>query len=455
MRRLGAVTAGHGPGGGLLYDASMTARVRQWLETLAGSYWFVPMLLGVAAVGLSFLTLQIDQDGRMERLIAAGFLTANGPDGARSLLSTVAGSIITVAGVIFSLTMVVLTQASNQFGPRLLVNFMHDRANQIVLGTFVATFVYSLLVLRVVRAGDVDLGVTEFVPHLSIGVALLLTFVNAALLVYFFHHTAEGVRVSHVLAGISRGIEQRIEKSTVPADEVAPAPEVPPGFRDDFAVLDAPVGGVLQSVDVEGLVELAREHDAVIRLLHMPGAFVWKRAPYAEVHPASAAGDVEDGLPGYLTLGEHRSLSQDLGFLFDELLEVAIRALSPSMNDPFTAMNCIDRITQGLLLLDGRHRPHDTHADEDGVARAVVPLQSRVHLTKHLFSELRVHVAADLLATARQLEALRTLVHEVSDPEQAHAAEEEFEALLTAARRSFPERDVASLPTELDAPRAS
>ncbi len=433
----------------------MTVRVRQWVETLAGSYWFVPMLLGVAAVGLSFLTLSIDQDGRMERLIAAGFLTANGPDGARSLLSTVAGSIITVAGVIFSLTMVVLTQASNQFGPRLLVNFMHDRANQVVLGTFVATFVYSLLVLRVVRAGDADLGITEFVPHLSIGVALLLTFVNAGLLVYFFHHTAEGVRVSHVLAGISRGIEQRIQKATLPADEVAPAPEVPPGFRDDFAVLYAPVGGVLQSVDVEGLVALAREHDAVIRLLHMPGAFLWKRGPYAEVYPASAAGDVEDGLSGFLTLGEHRSLSQDLGFLFDELLEVAIRALSPSMNDPFTAMNCIDRITQGLLLLDGRQRPHDTHADEDGVARAVVPLQSRVHLTRHLFAELRPHVARDLIVTARQLEALRTLVREVSDPAVAQVADEEFAALLAAARQAFPAHDVARLPTDAEPNRVA
>ncbi|MFN2322480.1 MAG: DUF2254 domain-containing protein [Trueperaceae bacterium] len=429
----------------------MTVRVRQWLETLAGSYWFVPMLLGVAAVGLSFLTLQIDQNGRMESLIASGLLTANGPDGARSLLSTVAGSIITVAGVIFSLTMVVLTQASSQFGPRLLVNFMHDRTNQIVLGMFVATFVYSLLVLRVVRAGDADLGVAEFVPHLSIGVALLLTFVNAALLVYFFHHTAEGVRVSHVLAGISRVIERRIEQETVLADDAAPAAEMPPGFGDDVAVLDAPMGGVLQSVDVAGLVALAHEHDAVIRLLHMPGTFVWKRAPYAEVHPASAAGDVEEGLSEYLSLGEHRSLSQDLGFLFDELLEVGVRALSPSMNDPFTAINCIDRITQGLLLLDGRHPPHDTHADEDGVARAVVPLQSRVHLTRHLFSELRPHVVGDLMVTARQLEALRTLVHEVSDPALAQAAEAEFEALLATARGTFPARDFASLPIDLDA----
>ena len=430
----------------------MTARLRQWLESLAGSYWFIPMLLGLASIGLSLLTLRIDQDGRMDTLIAWGLLTSNGPDGARSLLSTVAGSIITVAGVVFSLTMVVLTQASNQFGPRLLVNFMHDRSNQVVLGSFVATFLYSLLVLRVVRVDNADLGVAEFVPHLSIGVALLLTFVNVALLVYYFHHTAEGVRVSHVLAGISRVMERRIEEMPMSGDDAPVEPEVPPDLYDDVAVLDAPEGGVLQSVAVGGLVALAREHDAVIRLLHVPGTFVWQGAPYAEVHPASAAGDVEGGLPEHLSLGEHRSLGQDLGFLFDELLEVALRALSPSMNDPFTAVNCIDRITQGLLLLDRRRPSPEAHADEDGVARAVVPLQTRVQLAHHLFSELRPHVARDLMLTERQLEALRTLVHEVSDPALAQVLEEEFDALLAAARTTLPERDVARLPIDVGPP---
>jgi uncharacterized membrane protein len=431
----------------------MTARLRQALEALAGSYWFVPMLLGLAAIGLSLVTLRIDEDGRMNALIAWGLLTSNGPDGARSLLSTVAGSIITVAGVVFSLTMVVLTQASNQFGPRLLVNFMHDRTNQVVLGSFVATFLYALLVLRVVRVDNADLGVTEFVPHLSIGVALLLTFVNVALLVYFFHHTAEGVRVSHVLAGISRAMERRIERTGAAAAEAGVAPELPRAFRDDLAVLDAPVGGVLQSVDVAGLVALAREHDAVIRLLHVPGMFVWKRAPYAEVHPASAARDVQGGLVEHLSLGEHRSLGQDLGFLFDELLEVALRALSPSMNDPFTAMNCIDRITQGFLLLDAHPPPHAAHADEDGVVRAVVPLQARDRLARHLFSELRPHVARDLMVAQRQLEALRTLALEASDPMLARAAREEFDALRTMARQAFPERDVAALPPPLEPER--
>ncbi len=428
----------------------MTLRARRWVAAMTGSYWFVPMLLGLAAVGLSAITLRIDEAVGAGALVDFAFITLNGPDGARALLSTVAGSIITVAGVVFSLTMVVLTQASNQFGPRLLVNFMRDRPNQLVLGTFVATFVYSLLVLRVVRVSNTDLGLSEVVPHISIGVALLLTFVSVAVLVFFFHHTAESVRVSHVLADIGRAMERRIEQTTVAIEEAEEPPLLLPGFDDDLAVLDAPAEGVLQSVDVDGLVAFAREHDAVIRLLHVPGAFVLRGGAYAHVHPASAAPNVREGLADHLSLGEHRSLGQDLGFLFDELLEVALRALSPSMNDPFTAMNCIDRIAQGLLLLDGRRTPNETHADEDGVTRAVVPLQSRSVLARHLFGELRLHVARDLMTTGHTLAALRILAREVADATLAGVAEEEIEALLAAAETTFPERDVARLRSPVD-----
>ncbi len=428
----------------------MSGRLRQWLERVAASYWFIPMLMGLGAVGLSVVTLRIDEAVGAGQLVDFGFVTLNGPDGARALLSTVAGSIITVAGVVFSLTMVVLTQASNQFGPRLLVNFMHDRPNQLVLGTFVATFVYSLLVLRVVRVDNSELGLSEVVPHISVGVALVLTFVSVAVLVFFFHHTAESVRVSHLLADISRAMERRIEHTTVAAEDAEEPPLMLPGFDEDLAVLDAPVRGVLQSVDVDRLVAFAREHDAVIRLLHTPGSFVLRGGAYAHVHPASAAPNVAKGLADHLTLGEDRSLSQDLAFLFDELLEVAVRALSPGINDPFTAMTCIDRITQGLLLLDGRRTPNETHADEDGVTRALVPLQTRGVLARHLFSELRSHVSRDLMATGHMLDKLRILAREVDDATLARVADEEIDALLAAAERSFPAGDVARLRTPVD-----
>ncbi|MFN2324183.1 MAG: DUF2254 family protein, partial [Trueperaceae bacterium] len=239
---------------------------------------------------------------------------------------------------VFSLTMVVLIQASNQFGPRLLVNFMKDRANQVVLGTFVATFVYCLLVLRIVRSGDAGLDLAPVVPHLSIGVALTLTVVDLALLVYFFHHTAESVR-----------------------------------------------------------------------LLPTAGHFVVRGTPYAEVHPASAAAAVAEDLAKLVSLGDDRSLDQDLGFLFDEFLEIALRALSPGVNDPFTAMSCIDRLTQGLLFLDGRRLPAPVRTDADGVARAVVPVEGAGIIVRRVFGELRTFAVGDPMVAHHQAAALAKL----------------------------------------------
>lgn len=422
----------------------MKTQLRNAIDQVTGTYWFVPMLLGLGAVALAWLTLRIDGSLSAETLLDFGLVTLNRPDGARALLSTVAGSLITVAGVVFSLTMVVLIQASSQFGPRLLANFMRDRTNQFVLGTFVATFVYCLLVLRVVRVSDEALGLAAVVPHVSIGVALILTFVNVAVLVFFFHHTAESVRVSHVLAGVSRAMARLITETTAPAG-AAHTLRLPATFEDDLSTLRAPRGGVLQSVDVERLVEFARTHGATVRMLHMPGAYVMLGAPYAQVHPAAAAPDMADDLADHLTLGEDRSLTQDLSFLFDELLEVALRALSPSMNDPFTAANCVDRITEGLLMLDQRRAPPETHADEDGVVRAFTPHLGTDALARHLFSELRRQAVGDLMVTQHLVRAQRTLLAEVGDPRLRSVLEEELEAMLLAAADAFAAPDVERL----------
>ncbi len=423
----------------------MIGSFSQRVRAVFATYWFVPMLLGIGAVILAAATLWIDTSLGTAWLSEIGFLTANRPEGARALLSTVAGSLITVAGVVFSLTMVVLTQASNQFGPRLLVNFMKDRANQVVLGTFVATFLYCLLVLRVVRSGDSGLDLVPVVPHLSVSVALALTVIDLALLVFFFHHTAESVRVAHVLGDLGRSLERRVLKATVAADESDRATALPDGFRSDQATLNATSSGVLRSVDSDGVVALARRHDAVIRLLPTAGRFVILGTPYAEVHPASAADSVADELTKLVALGDDRSLEQDLGFLFDEFLEIALRALSPGINDPFTAMSCIDRLTQGLLFLDGRRLPAQVHTDADGVARAVVPVEGAGVIVRRVFGELRTFTVGDPMAAHHQAAALATLIRHGTDVSLRSGAQEELDALLQVASERLPTRDVERL----------
>jgi uncharacterized membrane protein len=419
-------------------------------HSLNSSYWFVPAVLGVGAALLSMLTLSIDlhlPDDWLERVDVAALPTIQS-EGARSVLTTVASSMITVAGVVFSLTLLVLTQASSQFGPRLLVNFMRDRTTQFVLGVFVATFVYALLVLRVVSGGDSDAGIDSFVPQLSVLVALALTFLTVAVLVYFIHHIAQSVRVTHILSKVDDTLERMLEgleERAQDADDAPGAEDVPTAFRADLGVLPARRGGYLQAVAIDALVESAAKRGAVVRLIPTVGDFVMKGAPLAEVHPATATDALADDMHGALSIGTDRSLTQDLGFVYDELLEIALRALSPSLNDPFTARSCIDRIAQGLLLLDRRRLPPQVHADDEGVVRAFVPLQGKGALARHLFGELRRAAAGNLFVTQHLLETLAKLRREVVSVALGSAIDEAMEAIVAAAKAALPALDHARL----------
>jgi uncharacterized membrane protein len=426
----------------------MITRVRNVLEMLAASYWFIPALLGLGALGLSLVTIAIDAN-LSDRWLAELGLTYLPPmqgEGARAVLTTVASSMITVAGVVFSLTLLLLTQAARQFGPRLLVNFMHDPTNQVVLGVFVATFVYALSVLRVVTDGDGE-GLEAFVPQLSLLIAFLLAFATVAILVYFFHHVAQSVRVTHVLEDIDRSLKKRLQD--LPERDEDPdrseAAAIHERFRKDAGVLPARRGGYLQEVDAAALVELAGERDAFIRVRPVVGSFVLRGTPLADVHPTTATDALADGVERAMTLGEDRSLRQDMGFLFDEILEIALRALSASTNDPFTVRSCIDRMGQNLLELDRRGLPPQVHHDEGGVARVFVPLQSKGLLTRHLLAELRRGGKERFTVMEHLVGMLATLRREARDPAVLAAVEEELEAVLEVTEATLWGQDHARL----------
>lgn len=459
----------------------MRTRVMGWWERLGSSYWFVPSVMVVSAVALSAATLALDH------ALGAGWTLpgvggVDRPDGARTLLSTAAGSLITVAGVVFSMTLVGLSLASQQFGPRLVGNFMRDRGNQVVLGTFVATFVYCLLVLRTVRSADPLGESAAFVPQLSLGVALLLTLASLGVLLYFIHHTAESVQVSYVLARVSRALTAQIlafpeapgeaperragvavgrfphlgrpQERDATAEE-APAEDggaregtpqgaggrpgaeelsaLPDDFRSQAVTVRARRGGYVQSIDSAGLVALAREHDAVLRLHHPPGSLVMLDGPLADVYPAEAVDAVVGRIENHYLLGAVRTPSQDPYFLFDQLLEVAVRALSPGINDPLTANTCIDRIAEALNLLSRRQLPSPTLCDDDGTLRVVVPRPELAPLARHLFAELRAHGAGDPLVARHLAVTLRRMQASTTNAALERAAEAEVGRLLESA----------------------
>ncbi len=375
------------------------------------------------------------------------WFTFKTPEGARSLLSTVAGSMITVAGVVFSILIVALTLASGQFGPRLLENFMRDRGNQAVLGTFIATFVYCLLLLRTIRGGD-----SSFIPQLSVTVALLLAIFSISVFIYFIDHAATSIQASNVINGANRNLDNIIEelfpektgygKKDLVSWWIASG-ELPSDFRENSRPVVAPSSGYVRVVDNHGLIELSTSKNLILKIEHKPGDFVVKGMPLVYIWPGHEIDDeMKSDIKGSFILGKKRTSEQDAEYAIDQLVEIAVRALSPGINDPFTAIMCIDNLTSALCKVAGRRIPSAYRYDEQNQLRVIAKATSFADLVDSSFHQIRQYGKSSTSVTIRLLEAIAVIAGAVS-------RETDKEALLRHARMIKRGSD-SSLPEELD-----
>jgi uncharacterized membrane protein len=332
-------------------DSVKRLYISEWRrDALRTTLWLVPVVLVVAA-GVAFAVTYLLDRTVFEHGSQLPLWHGNA-DAARLVLTSIAAAVITVTGVVFSVVIVALTLASQQFGPRMLRNFIRDLGTQLTLGVFVATFVYSLLALGSISSG----GNPDFVPHLSITVALVLLLADLGVLIYFIHHVAVSIQLNEVVASIGRDLAQAMDEWLTPLQGEILQHDMLDVIRRDLgagAVVQAARTGYLQAISHSRLVDLASEFDAVIVLLHRPGHFLVDGRPLARVYPASAAPGVLRSLDRSHIAGPHRTLTQDPVFAIDQLVEIAIRALSPAVNDTFTAITCIDWLTAGLCRLSG------------------------------------------------------------------------------------------------------
>ncbi|WP_141243867.1 DUF2254 domain-containing protein [Sphingomonas lenta] len=412
-----------------------------WLRTrllgiaaeIRDSYWFVPALIAMicfaAGLGLIYADAVLGDAwlGRYE------WLYGSRPEGARAVLSTVAGSTITVAGVVFSITLAAVTYASGQYGPRLLSNFARDRGNQVTLGVFIGTFLYCLVVLRTIRSAEEASAETAgavrdaFVPHLAMFGALALAVASMAVLIYFVHHVTDAIHVNNLIARIGRALLRDVKRYR---DDSAKhgAPVTPPG--PDAWACGAPATGYLRSIDADSLLESAARHEARVTLLAGPGDFVHRGRPLLLVEGPRTAELRK--LAGAVAVGRKRSPDQDLRFLLDELVEIAARALSPGVNDPFTAVACIDWLGAALSELDRLPPLGGTRKGEGGRGALTMPALGFVDFLDVAAGRLRHYAARDPIAGARLHSALRTVA--AGSTEAAHRAllEREMAALRDA-----------------------
>lgn len=362
----------------------MRAKVWQLVETIRTSFWFLPSLMALGAIILASASSRADRSDLIDPDAELFWWIYGGsPDGARQVLATIAGSMITVAGVVFSITIVALSLASQQFGPRLLRNFMHDRGNQFVLGTFTSIFVYCILVMRTVRGNEDH----QYVPHLSITVAIGAALVGLGVLIYFIHHVSQSIQADTIIAKVSAELHESIERLFLRGSEgLQPEIELP---ADGAGVVEAPQDGYIEAIDPTGLSEGAARRDSVVRFLRSPGDFLIAGTHVAEVHPAGAKGDSR-WILDHVAIGQVRTPTQDVAFSIDRLVEMALRALSPSLNDPFTAISCIDRLCAALSFAGGRELGNGQHPDREGRVRVIIPVPDADSMADSAFHQIRI-----------------------------------------------------------------
>lgn len=352
----------------------MHAQILKYIQDLRASYWFVPTCMVLAAVLLSALMNWLDSRYGAEWLRGYSWLTATRTEGARSVLTVIAGSIIGVAGVTFSITMVAVSFASANFGPRLVGNFMRDRGNQFTLGTFIGTFVYCLMVLRTVRnasAQDASTSYDAFVPHLSILVALTLALASVGVLIFFIHHVPETINVGNLASKVGAALRKGVVDLFPDTDDMQPDEESSDVSWDGrtrgrwhFPVY-AGISGYIQTLLVKRLGEITGEHDLLVRVQYRPGDFVINNSIVFDVWSnTEVSEDVIAKLEACIAVGTHRTAHQNVLFLADELVEIIGRALSPGINDPFTAITCLNWLKVGiacfLLEVEKRQRPESS-----------------------------------------------------------------------------------------------
>jgi uncharacterized membrane protein len=411
-------------------------------EVLRTNLWMVPTVEVVAATLLFAGTLYADRAAYRGSFRPPAWVLSGSADAARQILTSIAASVITVVGIVFSITIVTLTLASTQFGPRMLRNFIRDRGTQLTLGTFVATFVYCVLVLVSIGPGDHG----DFVPHISITTTFGLALVDLAVLIYFIHHIATQIQLPEVIASIARDLAQAVElQSADNPKRDAGRPENAPSLGELMdtvenygAVIRTPKSGYLQFIRHRTLVRIAARADAVIRLPYRPGHFLVEGRELATVWPAEAAEHVARYLERAQVTGSYRTLTQDVAFGVDQLVEIAIRALSPAVNDTFTALTCVDWLGDSLCKIARVWAPTEAHRDRSGVIRVISDQVSYERLVQRAFEKIRQASRGMPAVMIRQLEALTTIMEQTTEANRARALWDQAEMIQRANMESVP-----------------
>lgn len=383
------------------------------LESLQASYWVIPTIMAVT--GMLLVPAQYLVHALLpEALLQLSFFTHlqnMSIATARAILGTVAAASIGTASVVFSVSIVVLSLTANQFGPRLLKNFLKQGVAQLTLGIFIATFMFSLFGFTLLE--DSLNGVQ--ISYLLVSMTIALGAGSFFVLIFYIHHIANFIQAPRVIDDASRALMARIKQLPEIGErsrESAASREdlVPPESSRLELELTTHRSGYLQSIDLEALMDRATRDNLHLTLRVYPGQFVLINQVVAIVSSPGRMTNFEpEDLLSAFSMGSERSATQDLTFALDQMVEIGLRALSPGINDPYTAINCINQLAAGLSLLAGRSLPDARLLDENGVERIRKPHMRYEDALDAAFSQIREHGSKDRAVTGHLLHTLLEL----------------------------------------------
>ncbi|MBU1565556.1 MAG: DUF2254 domain-containing protein [Proteobacteria bacterium] len=388
-------------------------KLKQIWSNLRSSFWFVPSLIVAVSIALAVALVEAGSTGSeqwLARLARWPRLFGSGAEGARGMLSTIAGSMITVVGVTFSMTLVTLALASSQYTSRILRNFMRDRVTQVVLGIFTGIFTYCLIVLRTIRGGE-EIG---FTPNLAVAFSVVLAIGGISVLIYFIHHIASSIQASNIIASVAAETMEAVDRlfpekpgdGPVDGDEEQSPLSLPEGH---WQVVAARGNGYIQNVDIAALLRLAREHQTIVRMERSIGAFVVQGttlASFALADPPKK--EIIADLQAAYSISRYRMVEHDAAFGIRQIVDMALRALSPSSNDTTTAVMCVDYLTAILARLAPRQIP-SSHRHEEGELRVITIGPTFEDLLGESFDQIRSSAKGNVAIMLRILGALQTI----------------------------------------------
>ena len=431
-------------------------KARNLFDIVSRKLWLLPLIFSGLAALLAILMLSYGYLLGPDVVRGAWWLYSGEAETARQLLSSLLSGLMTMTSLVVSVTFVILTLAANQLGPRLISQFMADRQIQSVIGLFIGTILYLILVLRMIS----DTLGKDGVPHLAISVGSLLTVICLMSLLFYIHKVARLIIADNMVQALHGQLVVTVH-DVLPDKPASNDEEV-----DRFAGIGRPVAlktvGHVQVIDYAALTRIAVEKDLRIDVAVRAGQYLLAEGEHFTIF-ASDTGDgteIDDktiaALRACFTIGLQNTTAQDLEFSIRQLTEIAVRALSPGINDPFTAVAVVDRLAASFEAVQQRTLPYRQHYDDDGVLRLIVSRSDYRRMLNTGFRSIRQAGADQPLVLMRIAARLADLAHSVRSPDQAEALREQLAALeQTVDRCHSIEHDKLSMQTYLSQTRRS